>query len=248
MLVLFPFEVEVYRRVGLPADFVGHPLADELPGPHPARAGALRAELNLAPGEELLALLPGSRPMEIARHLPAFAAAAARIRAERPAVRPVIAVTGHADAEAIRAAARSAAGAEVPVLPGRARDVLAAAELALVVSGTATLEAALLGCPMVACYRTGWLNYAIARVLVTIPCIALANVVAGRPTVPELWQGEVNPARLAGAALALFEDAPARARMRRELSALRDKLGVRGASRRAAEAVAAVLAGRGRPE
>ncbi len=241
MLVLFPFEEKLYRGLGLPCEFVGHPLADELPGDYPARAAALRAELGLGDEEEILALLPGSRPMELERHLEVFAAAAARVREARGAVRPVFAVTREADAESIAVRARLAAGFDIPVLAGRTREVLAAAELAIVVSGTATLETALLGCPMLVCYRTGWFNYAVARLLVTVPCISLANVVAGRPTVPELWQSEVNPARVADSALALLEDEPARARMREALVALREKLGVRGASRRAAEAVAAEL-------
>jgi len=241
MLVLFPFEEKLYRGLGLDSEFVGHPLADELPGDYPAKAEALRAELGLGDEEEVLAILPGSRPMELERHLEVFAAAAARVREARGAVRPVIAVRKEADAGKVAERARAAAGFEVPVLAGRAREVLAAAELAVVVSGTATLEAALLGCPMLVCYRTSWFNYAVARLLVTVPCIALANVVAGRPTVPELWQSEVTPARVADSALALLEDGPARARMRGALVALREKLKVRGASRRAAEAVAAEL-------
>jgi lipid-A-disaccharide synthase len=243
MLVLFPFEVDVYHRAGLPAEFVGHPLADELPGAYPQGAAALRAELGVAPDGELLALLPGSRPMELERHLAVFAAAAALIGESRPAVRPVVAVVPRTDRVSIAAAAAEAAGGQIPVLAGRTREVLAAADLALVVSGTATLETALLGCPMVVCYRTGLLNYLLGRLLVTIPCIALANVVAGRPLVPELWQSEVTPARVADCALAILEDADARARMREELSALREVLGVHGASRRAAEAVARELDG-----
>ncbi|MHC4917680.1 MAG: lipid-A-disaccharide synthase [Planctomycetota bacterium] len=236
MLVLFPFEVGIYERVGLTAEFVGHPLADELPGDYPGRADALRAEVGLPDGGRLLALLPGSRPMELQRHLTVFASAAARVRAEIPEVFPVIAAAAGTSAQALADRAR-AAGFEIPVLAGRTREVLAAAELALVVSGTATLETALLGCPMVVCYRTSWFSYLVGRLLVTIPCIALANVVAGRPTVPELWQTEVTPRRVSEAALALLEDPDALERTRRALSALRGQLGVRGASRRAAEAV-----------
>jgi lipid-A-disaccharide synthase len=153
----------------------------------------------------------------------------------------VLAVTAEAPREEIARRARQAAGFEVPVLAGRTREVLAAADLAIVVSGTATLETALLGCPMVVCYRTGWLNYCLGRLLVTIPCIALANVVAGRPVVPELWQGEVNPSQVADSALALLEDREARKRMSQALLELRDRLGPRQSSRRAAEAVLAAL-------
>jgi lipid-A-disaccharide synthase len=241
MLVLFPFEVDFYRRAGSAAEFVGHPLADELPGHHRAGREQLRAELAVPSGGELLALLPGSRPMELARHLRPFAAAAALVRAARPEVRPAVAVTPAADAGRVREMAAAAAGFEIPVLPGRARDLLAASDLAIAVSGTATLEAALLGCPTVVCYRTGLLNYLLGRLLLTVPCIALANVVAGRPLLPELWQWEVTPGRVADAALAMLEDVSARSRLGTALSALRDRLGVHGASRRAAEAVRAEM-------
>ena len=245
MLVLFPFERDIYESAGVPAEFVGHPLADELPGDYPEKAAALRRELGIADGEEILALLPGSRPMEFERHLEPFAAAARRIREARPSVRPILALAAGADTGRLAADAGRIAGFSIPVVAGRSREVVAAAELALVVSGTATLECALLGCPMLVCYRAAWINYALGRLLVTIPCIALANVVAGRPTVPELWQGEVTPARIAETALAVLDDEAGRGRMRQALAALRDKLGVRGASRRAAQAVAAVLRGGG---
>jgi lipid-A-disaccharide synthase len=241
VLTLFPFEKELYDRANVPAECVGHPLGDELPGEYPAKAPALRKELDLENGQELLALLPGSRPMELKRHLEVFARAASLIRQARPGVRPVLAVTKETPREEIRARAKAAAGFEIPVFAGRTREVLAAADLAVVVSGTATLETALLGCPMIVCYRTGWLNYCLGRLLVTIPCIALANVVAGRAVAPELWQGEVNPARVAESVLALFEDQEARGRMRAALASVREKLGPRQGSRRAAEAVLAEL-------
>jgi lipid-A-disaccharide synthase len=241
VLTLFPFEKDLYERAGVSAECVGHPLGDELPGDYPAKADALLKELGLTESDQLLALLPGSRPMELARHLEVFCRAARLVREARPAVKPVLAVTAEAPGEEIVRRAREAADFEVPVLAGRTREVLAAADLAIVVSGTATLEAALLGCPMVVCYRTGWVNYLLGRLLVTIPCIALANIVAGRPLVPELWQGEVNPRQVADSALALLEDADARKRMSQALLGLRENLGPRQSSRRAAEAVAAVL-------
>jgi lipid-A-disaccharide synthase len=245
MLVLFPFEVELYKQAGLDVEFVGHPLADELPADYPERGRRLRAELGIADDQELLALLPGSRPMELEKHLAVFAAAAARVKAQRPTVQPVIAVTARTDTVSIANAAAKASGLDIPVVAGRSREITAASELALVVSGTATLETALLGRPMLVCYRTKLLNYLIGRLLVTIPCLSLANVIAGRPVVPELWQFEVNPGRVADAALAMLEDDVARARIGAELETLRRKLGVHGASRRAAEAVKHVLERRG---
>jgi len=237
MLVLFPFEVDLYSQAGLEAEFVGHPLADELPADYAGRGRELRSELDISGEEQLLALLPGSRPMELEKHLAVFSAAASRVTAQRPAVRPVIAVTARTDTVSIARAAAAAAGCEIPVVAGRAREVVAACDLALVVSGTATLETALLGRPMIACYRTKILNYLLGRLLVTIPCIALANVVAGRPVAPELWQFEVTPDRVAESILALLEDDAARSRIATALGALREKLGVHGASARAADAV-----------
>lgn len=271
VLTLFPFEEDIYRRVGVPAECVGHPLADELPGDYPEKGAALRAgllsaegrrpkaegtaasgsglqpsALSLQPavGAELLALLPGSRPMELERHLEVFCRAARLVREARPGVLPVLGLAAGAPRETLERRAREAAGFEIPVLAGRAREVLAAADAAAVVSGTATLEAALLGCPMVVCYRSGWLNFNIGRLLVTIPCIALANVAAGRPVVPELLQSEVTPGRVADALLAILEDSAGRARMREALLGVRERLGPRQSSRRAAEAVLGMLNGK----
>jgi lipid-A-disaccharide synthase len=149
----------------------------------------------------------------------------------------VIAVKARTDTVSIAREARAAAGLEIPVISGRARELLAAADLAVVVSGTATLETALLGRPMIACYRTRLLNYVLGRLLVTLPCISLANVVAGAAVVPELWQFEVTPRRVAESVLAMLDDGPARRRIALRLGSLQARLGVRGASRRAAEAV-----------
>jgi lipid-A-disaccharide synthase len=179
--------------------------------------------------------------MEIERHLAAFAAASTRIRKARPTVRPVLALTQSAPAEEIAARAGRIAGAGIPVISGRTREAVAAATLAISVSGTATLETALLGCPMLVCYRAGWINYLLGRLLVTVPCISLANVISGHPTVPELYQTEVCPETISSAALAILEDAPGRERMRKALAGTREKLGVHGASRRAAESVASEL-------
>ena len=267
VLTLFPFEVGLYEREGVAAECVGHPLADELPGDYAAKGAGLREELlaqqagdcrlqaagiaSQAAGLQppvsslqptILALLPGSRPMEIERHLEVFCRAARRIREARPGVLPVLALTAEAPKDELARRAREAAGFDFPVLAGRTREVLAAADLGIVVSGTATLEAGLLGCPMVVCYRTGWVNYSLGRLLVMIPSIALANIVSGRPVVPELWQGEVNERQIADSALALLEDSEARRRMREALGELREKLGPRQSSRRAAEAVAGALA------
>jgi lipid-A-disaccharide synthase len=237
MLVIFPFEEKLYEQAGLDTEFVGHPLADELPGEYPQLGSQLRDSLELNPQDQLLALLPGSRPAEIARHLPAFCQAAALISNQRPSVKPLLAVTSSSDPARIHKLASKISGIKIPVLAGQTRQIIAASQMALTVSGTATLETALLGCPMIVCYRTSWINSLLGKLLLTIPCISLANIVSGRPTVPELYQGEVNPERLANATLAMLEDQAGLTRTREALTGLREKLGVHGASRRAAEAV-----------
>jgi lipid-A-disaccharide synthase len=239
VLAIFPFEVGLYQEAGVPVEFVGHPLLDVLPS---LDRDAARTGLA-AHGETLIGLLPGSRKAEVERHLPVLLDAARRIVARRPRSRFVLPVASTIAPATVAAATRDAS-VPVKVLPGEAYRVMAGADVLLVASGTATLEAACYGAPMVVLYRLSPVSYAIARQLVRgVSHISLPNIVAGREIVPELIQHRATPDAVAGAALAILEDDVARAAQRAALLEVRARLGEAGATVRAAHAVLRELDG-----
>lgn len=242
VLCLFPFEPPYYDGHPTRAVFVGHPAADTLK-PTSDR-GAARRALGLPGDGLLLAVLPGSRAGEVARLGARFAGALAQLARTHPTLRiaaPMVDPKRHAEFR--RALARHAPGVDVTLLDGRSRELLAAADVALVASGTATLETMLVGTPMVVGYRlaplTHWLLGAFRMVATTR--FALPNILAGREVVPELMQGDCTAERLAAALETLLADADARAAQRRAFDAMRATLGV-GADARAAAAVAELFA------
>ena len=208
VLCLLPFERAVYDEVGLRAVFVGHPLADQLPLA-PDREAA-RRELGLPTDAPIVAVLPGSRVGEVARLADDFSGAVAWLAARRPGL-CFAAPLADARTRALfeQALARRAPGVAVRVVDGRARTVLTAANVALVASGTATLETLLCKRPMVVAYRLGALTaFALRRLgLLKAPWFAQPNLLAGRQVVPELSQGEVTPERL-GREIEHWLDAP----------------------------------------
>jgi lipid-A-disaccharide synthase len=227
VICLLPFEVRFYLDNGVPARYVGHPLVDDL-----AREGLLDERFAPTPGK--LALLPGSRAMEVRQLLPTMLVAAAElgdrmadvVLVEAPGMRRVIdEVLGETR---IGVAVRRVGG------PERRRE-LATCSLAWTASGTATLECALLNVPMVVGYRLQPLSYALARLLVRVPHVALVNLIAGERLAPELIQGQWTPERLAATTLELLGGSAAA--QRAALGPVREKLGPPGASRRAAAAV-----------
>jgi lipid-A-disaccharide synthase len=233
VLAVFPFEVGLYREAGVPVEFVGHPLLDVLPAfeREAARAGLAR------PKETLVGLLPGSRIEEVRRHLPVLLGAGRRILRRVPDARFVLPLAPTVP-RAVAENAMEAGGLDVRVLAGDAHRVMAAADLVLVASGTATLETACYGTPMVVLYRLSPLSHALARLLVRgVSAISLPNIIAGRHAVPELIQGEATPIRLARAALTLLQDDAARAAQQLVLREVRARLGQAGAGERAARAV-----------
>jgi lipid-A-disaccharide synthase len=233
VLAIFPFEVGLYQEAGVPVEFVGHPVLDVLP---PIDRDAAREGLA-ADGETLVGLLPGSREAEVRRHLPVLLGAAQRIRARRPRARFALPVAGTIAPTEIAAAVRGS-GLPVEVLPGEAYRVMAAADLVLVASGTATLETACYATPMVVLYRLSALSHALARRLVRgVSHISLPNIIAGREIVRELIQDEATPDAVAKAGLELLENEVARAAQRAALLEVRSRLGEAGAGVRAARAV-----------
>lgn len=232
MLVIFPFEQEIYARAGVPVTFVGHPLVD-LVRPAPDREAFLRSA-GLDPSRPVLAVLPGSRTTEVRYNLPPLAAAIRLLAGRRPDLQFLLAVAPNLHPPALRDAVR---GVPVALRAGQTHAVLGAATIAVVASGTATVEAALLGTPMVVVYRVSPLSYALGRPMVHVPHVAMANLIAGREVVRELIQADFTPERVSAEVLALIEDPARFARVREELAEVRVRLGQPGASDRAAETV-----------
>jgi lipid-A-disaccharide synthase len=233
VLVIFPFEEEIYRAAGVPVQWVGHPLLDVAKTPEPRTA--FLARLRLDPDRPVVALLPGSRHNELHAILPDLVKAALLIRDRVPGVQWIVARAPHLDNEAF-APLKQLTG-EVAMVEHQTDDVLAAADLALVASGTVTVQAALHECPMVVVYKLSALTYRLGKPFVHVDTYAMANLVAGRRVVPELIQEDFTPERVAAEALRVLTDPVHAASVRRSLREVRGKLGEPGASRRAADAV-----------
>lgn len=214
VLCIFPFEPELLQQHGIAATYVGHPLANVIP--MAADKAAARRALGLAQGDQVLAILPGSRASEVKYLAETFFNAAALVRKARPALKLLVpAIPGLAGE--IEAAARAAGlGRGLKIVNGQSHAVLAACDLTLIASGTATLEAALFKRPMVIAYNMNWLTYSIMRRKQLQPWIGLPNIMCGEFVVPELIQDQANPESLAAAVLEWLE-APAR------MAAVQDK-------------------------
>ncbi len=216
LLCIFPFEPAFFAPTGIQASYIGHPLT-RLVKPSAGR-DELRRRFGLPPDSPLVALLPGSRQGEAARHLPVLLETVQKIRAAHagPAPSFVLAVPpGTVPAGSIFRERISQSS--IQLLEGQTWDVLACADLALAASGTVTIEATLLGTPLIAFYRVNKVTWWMGRRLVNVPFYSMVNLVAGRRIVPELIQNEMTPERLAAEALRLLGDATARDEMRREL-------------------------------
>jgi lipid-A-disaccharide synthase len=243
VLVIFPFEEKIYRDAGVPVEWVGHPLLDVADPAEPRERFLERVGLDAA--RPVVALLPGSRRNELRAILPGLAAAARIIATSIPGTQFVLARAPHLPDDLL-APIIAMTDPRVVIVDGGADNVLAAANVALVASGTVTVQAALHGCPMVVVYRLSPLTYRLGRPFVQVDTFAMVNLVAGRRVVPELMQDDFTPERVAAEALTLLRDPDAAARTRTELLSVRTKLGEPGASARAARAVIDVAAGAAR--
>jgi lipid-A-disaccharide synthase len=255
-LVIFPFEQPLYQDAGVPVEFVGHPLVD-MTHTHQPRAPLLES-LGLDPGAPIVALLPGSRANELHRIAPTMADALPLIRARVPDVQFVVAAAPHladelfapfespaGDAPGVGSSdddrhpsGNAAAASRRPaIVRGRTDDVLAACDVVITASGTATVQCALHEKPMVVVYRLSSMTYRLGKPFVKVDTYAMANLVAGRRVVPELIQEEFTAARTAEEAVALLTDRERYERTRDALRVVRERLGAPGASGRAADAV-----------
>jgi lipid-A-disaccharide synthase len=244
MLTLFPFEERYYERQHMRVAFVGHPLADVIPLRYDA--GRTRRGLDLPRGKRIVALLPGSRRSELERHAELFVRTAAWLAARRDDLHFVAPFVN----ETTRAIFRKAVdrlGASLPLtsLLGNSREVMAASDVVLLASGTATLEAGLLRKPMVVTYRLPWLTYRLVRLFSHVEMYSLPNNLAGRRIVPELLQHDATPEKCGAAIEVYLEDAAAARAGEKALAAIHRSLR-RNASLRAAQAVMALLRDRGK--
>jgi lipid-A-disaccharide synthase len=236
VVVILPFEPELYRRAGVRCTFVGHPLLDSV-APHYDRA-ALRKEFGLGESARVVGLLPGSRRSEVEMLLPVLLKAATQLVVAEPGTQFILAQASSINDNLIRTLLQDCP-TPVRVVYDRASEAMALSDVLLIASGTATLQAAVVGTPMVLLYKTSPLTYRLARWLITVKWIGLVNLVAGRSIVPELIQDEATDERLCQEVLRLLRDPSAYNGMKEGLRQVRQSLGEPGASHRAAQVVLA---------
>ena len=235
-LVIFPFEAAIYRDAGIPVEFVGHPLV-ELCRPRETRAGFLQAA-GLDPAAPTVALLPGSRPNEVRAILPEIVRAAPLIRRQAPRAQFLVARAPHLDDDLFSPLTElSAAGLPLAVAASRTDDLLAASDVAVTASGTATVQAALHGLPLVIVYRLSPLTYRLVRTFAHVDTVGMVNLIAGRRIVPELVQDALTAEAVRDEVVRFLTDTVVADRARQALAAVREQLGHAGASGRAAAAV-----------
>jgi lipid-A-disaccharide synthase len=244
VLTLFPFEEAIYREAGIPATYVGHPLADMIP--EEDQTGRLRMQLRIAPERRVIALLPGSRQSELHYMADTFIATARLLAHRVEQALFLVPLVSRETREIFEAALYRTDAAELPltILFGHARDALAAADVALVASGTATLEAALLKKPMVITYKMAETSFQLMRRMSYLPYVGLPNVLAGEFVVPELLQDDATPENLAQALLNTLNDAVLRERIPQRFAAIHRQLKC-NTSEQAAKAVLPLLASAG---
>lgn len=236
VMVILPFEKAIYDQAGIPCTFVGHPLLDAVAPQYDRRS--LRTRFGLSPEGRVIGLLPGSRTREAQSLLPILLDAAEKLARREPKTRFLLAQASTIQDNLLQSLLRQSP-VPITVVKEQASEVMAASDLVLVASGTATLQAAVVGTPMVLLYRTTTLTYWLARLLIRVKWIGLVNLVAGRSVVPELIQSEATGQCLYEEALRILEDRSVYDEMKRSLAKVKEELGEPGASARAAQVVLA---------
>lgn len=240
VLALFPFEVPIYERAGIPVSYVGHPLADELPE-HPDRRG-VRERLTIRPESSVVALLPGSRQSEVRQMAELMIATASRIREQISDIHFLVPLVSRETRLIFEEAVYRQHAEDLPlrILFGHAHEALTAADSAIVASGTATLEAALLKCAMVITYTMPAASAWIMRRKAYLPYVGLPNIIAGEFIVPELLQEDAQPENLAQAVCNLLGNPRVRSRLQTRFLAMHRELR-QGTAERAVDALAPFL-------
>ena len=245
MAVILPFEEKFYRRHGIPATFVGHPLLDTGEGQRDKGTKGQRdgIEPSAEKGGLTIGLLPGSRDREVARHLPLMLAAAEEIRASRPDADFFVSLAPSVKAAHVAAIMAGGNGFSPRLVPGGASEAFRRCDLVIAVSGTVTLEAALHGIPMVILYRVSPLSYWLGRCMIRVEHISLVNLISGRAVVPELIQGQATPGNIAEAVLGFIDHPHRFHRLKNELANIRHRIAsAGGAGAGAADRVARIAA------
>ncbi|MGE5327212.1 MAG: lipid-A-disaccharide synthase [Deltaproteobacteria bacterium] len=240
MLCIFDFEEDIYRRAGVPVEYVGHPLVDSVKATVSREEFFARAELD--PSVTTIALLPGSREKVVHFNLPAMLDCASRLALSRK-VQFVVAAAPSLDQEWMEAQVAKCYVGRAPLrtMTGSTPEALRYADLGIVSSGTATVVAALLECPMIVVYRVAPFSWFMGKFMVDVPFYSMVNLLAGKAVVPEMFQSDFKAEPLAERCIFLLDNPDARQEMIRELRALRPRLGSGGAIGRAAEAILGVL-------
>ncbi len=223
MAVIFPFELPFYEAHGVPATYVGHPLAGKVKATESRDVVLSRLGL-LERKPPLIGILPGSRSNELARLLPTLLGAAAKLKITHPDAQFVVFKAPTLDREVLSRAGVER-GLDLKIIEGQDYDVLQCCDAVMTVSGTATLEVALMGVPMVIVYRLAALSYWVGRLLIRVPFIGLPNILRGKGVVREFIQDEATPENIAEEIRRILDDAAYRDSMRQELAAVRETLG-----------------------
>jgi len=232
MAVILPFEVETYREKGFEANYVGHPLLDMVKTNSSKQDS--RKKNGLAEDKITIGILPGSRMSEIKKLMPELVRATQILKREIPDAQFVLPLADTLD-ETIITEYISGADVQIKIISGHTYDVITCCDLVLVASGTATLETALLGVPMIVIYKISALSYFIGNLIIDVKNISLVNIIAGKTVVPELIQSEASGAQIAAEALSILKNRNKRQEMINGLQSIRSRLGEPGAARRAAQ-------------
>ena len=232
MAVILPFEKSVYRNKGMEVEYVGHPIIDSIPD-KPGK-NAILNEMGLKSGYPVLGLLPGSRREEIRNLLPLMIGAVEILSARYNNLKCILPIASTVSPDIVHSMVRQSS-VEIKISEGNIRKTLAACDLALVTSGTATLETAIMEIPMVIVYRVSPISFLIGKMLVKVSNIGLVNLVAGEEVVPELIQKEVTPLRLSNEAISILEHDHRKKNIINKLKMVKQRLGRGGASERTAK-------------
>ncbi len=235
MITILPFEVEVYKKVDLPCEFVGHPLLDEI---HFTETRAtLRGKLSLKTEETAVGILSGSRAKEVKRILPDMLESARQLKKLKPSCRFFLSRSANVPSEIYDGILARYKDLQIETPQLRMHDLLLALDFAFITSGTATLEATLIGTPFFLFYRASWSTYVLGKMLIEVKFLGLVNLLASKSVVPEFIQNEIHPETIAHESKILLETPALYQQMKSEFAAVKMKLGQSGASQRAAAAV-----------
>ncbi len=239
MGVILPFEEEFYRQRGMEVDYVGHPLLDAYPEDLDKEKAMVQFGVEL--DHPVVGMLPGSRKQEIRNLLPIMVKSAEILGKSYPNIKCLLALARTIDTEFVQTFIVNSE-VSIKVIQGDIYQVLSVCDVAQVASGTATMETAIMGVPMVIAYKVSPITFWIGKIVVKVPCIGLVNLVAGEKVVPELIQNEVTPDRLAHETLTILEQEDVREKMIMKLKGIKERLGRGGASERTAKIALEMMA------